>query len=184
MFFEGLSNQQKDLTVDASTYGHIHGILRGIAQGAGLRYHDAEDIASDAVIVLLKAGTKGIEIRNLLAWLRSTTRYLAINAAKRASRETPVSDAKLKSLDEGSGEVESPDIQAIDAESKALLHEAIEYLPARQQEVFKLLLSGLKSVEIAEQLGFTESYISRTKRFGLSALRKRLKQRGVFDDDE
>lgn len=63
----------------------------------------------------------------------------------------------------------------IDQEAQMMLYRAIQELPEKARLVFEMsFIEGLKNVEIAEQLGLSESSVKKYKAGALEFLRRRL----------
>lgn len=63
----------------------------------------------------------------------------------------------------------------IDQEAQLLLYNAIHDLPEKERQVFELsFIEGLKSLEIAEKLGVSDSTVKKTKARALEILRQKL----------
>lgn len=66
----------------------------------------------------------------------------------------------------------------IDQETQLLLFNAIHSLPDRERQIFELsFIEGLKNIEIAEQLGVSDSTVKRAKAKALEILREKLDPR-------
>lgn len=66
----------------------------------------------------------------------------------------------------------------IDAETQAVLYNAIRNLPEKVRRIFELsFIDGLKNTEIAEQLGVSDSTVKKTKARALDILREKLDSR-------
>ena len=63
----------------------------------------------------------------------------------------------------------------IDQETQLLLFNAIHSLPDRERQIFELsFIEGLKNIEIAEQLGVSDSTVKKAKAKALEILREKL----------
>ena len=66
----------------------------------------------------------------------------------------------------------------IDQETQLLLFNAIHSLPDRERQIFELsFIEGLKNIEIAEQLGVSDSTVKKAKAKVLEILREKLDPR-------
>ena len=66
----------------------------------------------------------------------------------------------------------------IDQETQLLLFNAIHSLPDRERQIFELsFIEGLKNIEIAEQLGVSDSTVKKAKAKALEILREKLDPR-------
>lgn len=66
----------------------------------------------------------------------------------------------------------------IDQETQLLLYNAIRCLPDKERQIFELsFIEGLKNLEIAEQLGVSDSTVKKTKAKALETLREKLDPR-------
>ena len=69
----------------------------------------------------------------------------------------------------------------IDQETQLLLFNAIHSLPDRERQIFELsFIEGLKNIEIAEQLGVSDSTVKKAKAKALEILREKLDPRLFF----
>ena len=66
----------------------------------------------------------------------------------------------------------------INQETQLLLFNAIHSLPDRERQIFELsFIEGLKNIEIAEQLGVSDSTVKKAKAKALEILREKLDPR-------
>lgn len=125
-----------------NVFGYVRTIVRD--------HHDAEDVTQQVFAKLITAIAK-YEPRGVpfIAWLLRMSHNVAVDAV-RARRTTPAE------------EVFGPDAAICDEapERARSLHEALQSLPQDQREVVVLRhVLGLSPVEIAEQLGRTNSSV-------------------------
>jgi len=125
-----------------NVYGYVRTIVRD--------HHDAEDVTQQVFAKLITAVSK-YEERDVpfVAWLLRMSHNVAVDAV-RARRATPAEEI-----------LDPADVSGDDGGERArALHEALATLPADQREVVVLRhVLGLSPVEIAEQLGRTNSSV-------------------------
>ena len=128
----------------------------------------AEDIAIDAFIQFWKIRDHFSNIRQVRAFIYTTSRNACINYLNQKKTREGILANKLK-IEEISEEL------LIEEETYRLLHEAIERLPTRTREIILLALQGHKNSEIAEILGVSINTIKTLKKNAYTELRQMLK---------
>jgi RNA polymerase sigma-70 factor (ECF subfamily) len=118
----------------------------------GARGAVAEDLAQEAFLRVLHAAPAG-GLRDARAYLFRTAANLAIDHSRHC-RASPVAPVELPA--EANDPCPSAERVAMDRQALARLQAAVEALPPRAREVFRLArLEGLSQVEIAERLGIS-----------------------------
>ncbi|MGI8730477.1 MAG: RNA polymerase sigma factor [Solirubrobacteraceae bacterium] len=126
-----------------NVYGYVRTIVRD--------HHDAEDVTQQVfaklITVISKYEPRGVPF---VAWLLRMSHNVAVDAV-RARRTTPAEE--IYGPDEMAGNEDAP-------ERARSLHAALAALPEDQRQVVVLRhVLGLSPVEIAEQLGRTNSSV-------------------------
>jgi RNA polymerase sigma-70 factor (ECF subfamily) len=126
--------------------------------------HDAEDVAQEAFLQLLRGG-RWWQIEDERGYLARVTWRLAVRRKTRpAEEELP---PQLYSA------AANPEAEAIDADLEAWLHSRIDQLPEKLRQPLALAALGdWKLVEIAEILGLPEGTVRRR----IHTARQKLKQ--------
>lgn len=132
----------------------------------------SEDIVQELFSTLLERKTIFPTLSALKAYMYNAVHNAALDYQRhcnvRASYRRGVAESSKPFLLNTQGEEE-----LWDEEVYRLLFNAVDSLPARQREVFLLVIEGKKNNEIAEALGISlESVKTHTKR-GMAFLRKR-----------
>ncbi len=115
---------------------------------------DVEDIVQESYMKALAANDKS-RLRTPKSFLFTTARNQAINASKRAEIRGENVLAKIEDLDVLDTESDVAE-EVAQKQELEILEQAIESLPARCREIFKLRkVQGLSQQEIAEKLGLS-----------------------------
>jgi RNA polymerase sigma-70 factor (ECF subfamily) len=137
----------------------------GVAYRIVRRHDVADDVAQEAFIRAFRALASFDPSRPFGPWISRIATNLAINHVR-----SP--EAREEELPEGHAETpssaEGPLDRVLDAEARAILHHALDLLPAEQRAVFVLrAVEGLSYREIAESLrvsmGTVMSRLSRAR---------------------
>jgi len=131
-----------DIALDAMAAAHAR-ILR-TCTFAGLTRIDAEDIAQDVWVWLIKSG-RWDETRNL-TWLRG----VAVNFARRHWRARTRRSARESQAAAGSARLRDT---GIDLDTKLSLDELEQMLPSVESALLRLVRRGLSFAEAARSLG-------------------------------
>ena len=137
---------------------------------------DAEDIAAEAFIKLWRQAEQSATISNVKAFLHVTAKNACLDHLK--SQQTHASkESEIQFL--ASQDVRNAfELAEVKAEVLEYVYEAIERLPKKCKEVFKLsYLEGLKVPEVAEQLQISEQTVSNQKTRALKILRLALQDK-------
>jgi RNA polymerase sigma factor (sigma-70 family) len=114
----------------------------------------ARDVVQDTFLRLWQADRAEVEPR-LAAWLFTVCRNRAIDVARREGRMD-----RVTSGDGATGREDSPEVALVRKEIAANIVEALEALPARQQEVVRLKFQeGMSYREIGAVLALSESNV-------------------------
>ena len=136
--------------------------------------HDflAEDCVQDAIFQAWQRRERFDSVGTLKSFLYISIRNEIINLTKK----TQAKERYVSQLEDGIFFRNS----VIDQETQLLLYNAIHALPGREREVFELCcVEGMKTAEVAERLGVSESTVKKTKARALELLRGRLEP-GLF----
>ena len=116
--------------------------------------HDAEDVVQEAFLQLYRRG-RWDEIDDHQAYLARVAWRLAVRRRKPAAREQELSL-------EMHAPAATPEQSAIDAQTEAWLHSAIDRLPEKLRQPLALAALGeLKLVDVAATLGLPEGTVRR-----------------------
>ena len=132
---------------------------------------DAEDVLQEALVEAWERTPSGREPDDALVF--ATIRRRAIDLARSRNRRTLREEHAAAEL----GPLEWFDRGAEDAESRALLERAVRSLPDALREVIVLKIwGGLTFAQIAQSVGCPANTAASRYRYGLEALRQRLKE--------
>lgn len=150
---------QKIAENDEFSFSTIFDHYRPVIYTLALRYTGAawlaEEVVQDTFLKVWLRRSTLPEIENFGGWLYTIAQGLTINAAKKAGREqlNLKEWAQQYNLPEAAPTVE-------ETEYYGILKEAVDRLPQRQQQVYKLIKQeGLKRGEAAERLQVSEETI-------------------------
>lgn len=116
--------------------------------------HDAEDVTQEAFLQIYK-GARWERVEDQQAYLARIAWRLAVRRRKPWKREQEL-ELAMPALEA------SPEQSAIDAQTEAWLHEAIDQLPEKLRQPLALAALGeLKLVEVAVVLGLPEGTVRR-----------------------
>ena len=147
------------------------GLLLYAVKNAGDR-HDflAEDCVQNAIFNAWKRRDSFDSIYTLKSFLYTSVKNEIISLYR-----------KGKAQERYSSQLENEAFFAntvIDQETQLLLFNAIHSLPDRERQIFELsFIEGLKNIEIAEQLGVSDSTVKKAKAKALEILREKLDPR-------
>jgi RNA polymerase sigma factor (sigma-70 family) len=140
------------------------------------RIEDAEDILQDVFFLALNGYSVTSPIENLAGWLYVSAKNRIIDLYRRRSRNPVGSEADkatLESLIAGAGF--NPEKQLFRNAISEALSEAIETLPARQQQIVVWqMIEGRSFREISEHTGEPLGTLLSRKRNAVRTLRKHL----------
>jgi len=139
--------------------------LRALARGLLADPHDAEDVVQDAWVAALENGERP---RDLVAWLRGTTRRLVAQAVRGRERRRRRELAAAR-----------PEAAPFDAAAEAGILRALAAELARLEEPYRTVLvlryyHDRRPPEIAAQLSIPVATVKTRLRRGLAILRARL----------
>lgn len=119
---------------------------------------DAEDAAAEVFAVAWRK-LDAVPGDASLPWLYGVARNVVANH-QRAARRTLRLRARLRSV--GSDDVEGPEVMMVVNQEHAALHEALKRLPARDQEILRLVeWERLDRAVVAEMFGVTPNAINK-----------------------
>lgn len=149
------------------------GLLLYAVKHAGER-HDflAEDCVQDAIFNAWKRREAFDSIYALKSFLYISIRNEIVSLQRRErAQERYVAQLEGEAFFEET---------VIDSETQGILYNAIRSLPEKERRIFEMsFIEGLKNVEIAEQLGVSDSTVKKTKARALDILRGKL-DRKIF----
>jgi RNA polymerase sigma factor (sigma-70 family) len=137
----------------AETYANRRHELIRFLVSLGVSSCDAEDIAQEAFLRAFSPSPGAEQPRNLFRWLLACAKNLAINHYRRNGRETTISGDSWKrwenALSDSSGDVEQ---RLHDNERRIRVTQALDALPAAEQQCLLLRSQGAPFREIAAEL--------------------------------
>ena len=152
-----LGISQREVVMDL--YDQVHPVLLAYLRSLGLASEDAEDVANESFMRLMKHLTESRRNENLRGWLFRVAYNLSMDvhrANKRycyaASAET--ADAMFE-IYEAVDPCPSPEVELIEKESFSRLRSAVMLLTLQQRKCILLRAEGLRYREIAVTLGIS-----------------------------
>ncbi|MFA5570414.1 MAG: RNA polymerase sigma factor [Sphaerochaetaceae bacterium] len=138
-------------------YEEVFPVLMRVAYHVTYNMDASEDICQEAFIRFYERNIEFPSVDEAKYWLIRVTKNLAINVVKRKSREQAMVD-KVKKMPKIP--VPSGEHALLDAETKALVREAVEKLPEKMKSVLILKeYADLNYREIATILRISESNV-------------------------
>lgn len=132
----------------------------------------AQDIVQDVFLKIWIKRASLTDIENFSGWLNFVTKNTIIDGMRKKGFEE-----KYLSLQKEQATI-SPEQQAISKETGTIIHQAIQTLPPRQQQIYKMAKQdGLKHAEIAQSLGLSTSTVKEHMKQALAKIRAHLKER-------
>lgn len=149
-------------------FAHVRTYLKDTAQ--------AEDITQEIFFSIWINRTKLATVADFEAWLHVITRNRTISGLRKLLRQASSDLTHLSDwAPELASNTDSPSDQLDFKQSRELLQQAIEQLPPRRREVFKLSRQqGLTHQEIAEQLQISKATVNEHISEALSFLKTKL----------
>ncbi|BAV07554.1 RNA polymerase ECF-type sigma factor [Filimonas lacunae] len=136
----------------------------------------AQEITQDIFLKIWQHRDKLLEIKDLMAYIYVLGRNQVFSAMRKKLLET---------VDVGRGQedfAESRNLPELELEYKEtwrLIHQAIDHMPPKQQEVFRLSrIEGLSNQEIAQKLNVSNSTVKSHIVAGLNTVRVHLATSG------
>jgi RNA polymerase sigma factor (sigma-70 family) len=114
-------------------------LLWAIARSHRLNNDDAADVVQNTWLRLLENLGRIDHPEALPGWLTTTARREALNLLRRHTRETPVDDERLHTVDTNAPEL---DLELLIAERNAHLWTCIRQLPPRDQQLIEALIAS------------------------------------------
>lgn len=135
---------------------------------------EAEDVAQEAFVSFYRSHPA--DAPYAAPWLHAASAHGALNVLRgrrrRIARET--ADATLR----GERTMSDPEREAVEAEERALVREALARIPAKSASALVLRASGLAYAEVAAALGVNTDQIGTLLRRAQDALRKEVMRHG------
>ncbi|MDQ7948423.1 MAG: RNA polymerase sigma-70 factor [Pedobacter sp.] len=134
----------------------------------------AEEVVQEVMLKLWRMGPMVVGINQLEAYLRTTSRNIALNMLRRQAVENRASQLIGQNWEEEINETEE---QILLNDSRKILNEAIALLPQQQRMVYKLCQEqGLKYDEAAEKLNLAPSTVATHMKLALRFVRNYLQK--------
>jgi RNA polymerase sigma-70 factor (ECF subfamily) len=135
---------------------------------------EAEDVAQEAFVAFYRAHAP--DAPYAAAWLHAAAAHGALTVLRgrrrRAARES--ADALARAADA----VRDPEDEALAAEERSLVRDALARIPAKSATVLALRYSGLSYAEIAAAIGIKTDQVGTLLRRAQEALRKEVVRHG------
>lgn len=128
----------------------------------------AEDLVQDVIYELWKSRADLVKVESLKAWLYASVRNRCIDKLEHDKVERRYLELNRE------GEADFFLQRIIEEEVYASLKQAIEHLPDRTREVYRLLLAGKSNGEVAFLLGLTEDAVKAYRKRGKKLLKEKL----------
>jgi RNA polymerase sigma factor (sigma-70 family) len=140
--------------------------------------HDAEDLTHQTYVRIAQSKSiDGTVIEESLAYAKTVALHLWLDTRKRRQK-SPVSFVSEDSIPERHDAGENPVEEAIVTEEVARLQKALDSLPARQREVYRLRRLDIPLLEIAARLTISRSTATRDFSNALQTLKNVLGDEG------
>lgn len=164
--------QSGDRQAFAEVYSHFAPRIKGFLMRGGASAEEAEDLAQDAMVkVLKKAKLFDPAKASAATWIFTIARNARIDAIRRASR--PMPDGEDPAL--MPEEAPRADVQCELKERDARIRSAMELLPSEQQEVMRLhFYEDEPHSVIAERLELPLGTVKSRLRLAFEKIRKEL----------
>ena len=131
--------------------------------------YDAEDIVQEVFIAIWESDKKYNSYHGFRAFLYDSVKNRCLNYLKHQEVERRHAEILLQEQDE-----EDEDYRLMREEMYRALHQAVDELPERCRQVFKLHLQGKKNEEIAQMLELSVETVKTQKKKAMYFLRERL----------
>ena len=131
--------------------------------------YDAEDIVQEVFIAIWESDKKYNSYHGFRAFLYDSVKNRCLNYLKHQEVERRHAEILLQEQDE-----EDEDYRLMREEMYRALHRAVDELPERCRQVFKLHLEGKKNEEIAQVLELSVETVKTQKKKAMYFLRERL----------
>ena len=131
--------------------------------------YDAEDIVQEVFIAIWESDKKYNSYHGFRAFLYDSVKNRCLNYLKHQEVERRHAEILLQEQDE-----EDEDHRLMREEMYRALHRAVDELPERCRQVFKLHLQGKKNEEIAQMLELSVETVKTQKKKAMYFLRERL----------
>ena len=139
---------------------------------------EAEDIVVESFLKLMRKRDDFEHTGDIKSFLYTATRNACIDYLRKQKRHRQ-SENEIQYLSEQSASTE--DIQLINAEVLATLHQEIERLPPQCAQVFKLMFfQQLTTDQVAKQLSISPKTVLNQKGKAILLLRKAFLQKGML----
>ena len=144
-------------------------MVAAIARRYRLNATDAEDVCQTVWLRLVEGIGVIRDPERVAAWLAAVTRNEALRLIRRAAREAPVADTGLDDTPAEDGDLGD---EMLAAETCAAVHAALDRLPARSQDVMRLLLADPAPAygDVAARLAIPVNSVGPTRHRALRAL--------------
>jgi RNA polymerase sigma-70 factor (ECF subfamily) len=138
----------------------------------------AEEIVTDIFMKLWTGRELTAHIRHLGAFLHKVAFHEALHFLRTAARHARLSQVYI---DRGVTAVpRTPAELVIDAETRRILHEAIEQLPPQRKKIYRLSRQeGLSHEQIAEALGLSRATVNNALVAAHRSISQHLQQKGI-----
>ena len=130
---------------------------------------DALDITAETFVKLWQSRKEFQSLEHIRNFLYTVARNAAINYLKSLQRKTVI-EKELQYLQESAYTLDHEAIE-VEAEACELIYKAIEDLPGKCRDIFKLLISGKTTEEIAHQFNISVKTVRSQKARALELLR-------------
>ena len=135
---------------------------------------EAEDVAQEAFVSFYRSHPA--DSAYAAPWLHAAAAHGALNTLR--GRKRRIARETTDALERASNVIADPEAEAVQAEERSLVRDALARIPAKSASVLALRYSGLSYAEVAAAIGVNADQIGTLLRRAEDALRKEVMRHG------